>query len=342
MTNAPRQLRNPGASRGPARGVTLAELVISLLIISILSFTMGSVMVLSSKAVGLSATHAGDVRFDDVVATIASEQRFALSVTERTPRSIAFTVADRDNDAVPESIRYAWSGVAGDPLTRQYNGAPPVVVVPKVRRFQLNYLTRSGGPASAPVPDVESDEVLLFGHNAGTSPAAVSTSAWVSQYFKPNWGSVAAGRTVKSWRVTKVEVVASKAPLSLLLTQWNFGIQSADQSTGKPLGASAWLENKPFLPSTMSSSPSWASNTNVLLFTNESQNLDASEGACLVVGPKSLSPNGYVGIDTAAGEPGSSGLLALSTNSGVGYSTTYTGRAMRVRIYGKYKYAATP
>src|SRR5687768_6121485 len=111
MTIAPRQLRTRSAARGPARGaargVTLAELVISLLIISILSFTMGSVMVLSSKAVGLSATHAGDVRFDDVVATIASEQRFALSVTERTPRSIAFTVADRDNDAVPESIRYA-------------------------------------------------------------------------------------------------------------------------------------------------------------------------------------------------------------------------------------------
>ena len=111
-------------------GFSLAELLVSLVIIAILMTAMGSVMVLTGHAVGLSAAHAGEARVDDVVATIAAEQRLASRILERTSRSITFLV-DRDHDGVSETVSYSWSGVPGDPLIRSSNGGPAVILIPR-------------------------------------------------------------------------------------------------------------------------------------------------------------------------------------------------------------------
>jgi hypothetical protein len=74
-------------------------------------------------------------------------------------------VADRNNDAVDETIRYEWSGTPGASLTRKYNVAAAVTVLSDVNEFglsyevmvvtELNYLTgmriklRAGNNASA-------------------------------------------------------------------------------------------------------------------------------------------------------------------------------------------------
>ena len=53
---------------------------------------------------------------------LLADLEFALAFSEKTDHALTFTVPDRDGDFISETIRYAWSGTPGDPLTRQYNG----------------------------------------------------------------------------------------------------------------------------------------------------------------------------------------------------------------------------
>ena len=99
------------------------------------------------------------------------------------PRSIEFTVPDRSDpaDGTPETIRYSWSGDAGDPLLRRYNGSNPAVVADDVHHLDLSMVTRSviGATPATPMPDPASwgndfvtcpdervtDEMLLIYHD---------------------------------------------------------------------------------------------------------------------------------------------------------------------------------
>src|SRR5678816_2381193 len=98
-----RAANHPRARRA---GLTLAELSVSLAIIATLMVAIGSVMALTGRAVGMTAAQASESRIDDLVATMASEQRMALSVNDLTPTSITFTVADRNGDGQPDKISY--------------------------------------------------------------------------------------------------------------------------------------------------------------------------------------------------------------------------------------------
>ena len=70
---------------------------------------------------------------------MAGELRFATYVTERSAHAIEFVVADRDGDNVPERIRYAWSGTAGDPLSRTNDDGTPSPLLDAVQQFQFTY-----------------------------------------------------------------------------------------------------------------------------------------------------------------------------------------------------------
>ena len=41
-----------------------------------------------------------------------ADLQLATGFTERTTKAATFTVPDRDGDSKPETLRYAWSGVA--------------------------------------------------------------------------------------------------------------------------------------------------------------------------------------------------------------------------------------
>ena len=73
---------------------------------------------------------------------IVSDVRHALVFSERTTIAIAFTVPDRDSDGNPETIRYAWSGVAGDPLTYELNGQSGGNLVDSVDNLDFSYVVR--------------------------------------------------------------------------------------------------------------------------------------------------------------------------------------------------------
>ena len=126
------------------RGLTLVEMLISISIISLLLGALASTVLLATKAIpdpddpGLQALAA--VR---VTEHMLQELQEALNVNVATATSVEFTVADRDSDNNAETIRYAFSGTAGDPLTRQYNSGAIVNVLDNVQEFNLQYMTKT-------------------------------------------------------------------------------------------------------------------------------------------------------------------------------------------------------
>jgi hypothetical protein len=189
---------------GSGRAVTLVEMVVSLTIVSILLGACGSVMLLASRVIGISAAGpAVSMAVADAAADqVAADLHMALQITERTATAVTFTVPDRNGDSTPETLRYAWAG-AGSPLTRQYNGqpAPAASMAENVQLFNLDWLLRTAGPP----PPVESPEQLLVSRDWPMSDDrkayTIKSNAWAAEYFKP----VLPANAI-SWKITRVKV----------------------------------------------------------------------------------------------------------------------------------------
>lgn len=130
-----------------APGFTLIEVILSTGIMAIIMTAMMSVMLLTSRTVNSGDGVTGrTAQAQDVVGLIAADMSLAEQFTERTDRAVTFTVPDRDADGDLETIRYAWSGAAGDPLTRQYNGGTVVDVAENVHQFNLAWILKTVYP----------------------------------------------------------------------------------------------------------------------------------------------------------------------------------------------------
>jgi len=123
-----------------SRGLTLVELLVSIAVTAILMLAIGSAMLIATHAfpdVGSAAS--ATIVASEVAEQLTTELQYAVSIISRSEKMVEFTVADRDTDEVPEVIRYQWSGIAGAPLTRQYNGGSVVEVLDSVQEFNLSY-----------------------------------------------------------------------------------------------------------------------------------------------------------------------------------------------------------
>ena len=148
------------------RAFTLVELTVSMAVMTVLMAGLASAIVIASRAIPddqspVSATLEGY----DIAEQIAGELFCAQTMPERTATAVTFTVADRDNDTVAETIRYAWTGTPGDPLTRQYNGGTVVNIIDSAYEFDLTYEIAS----ISGTPSVVSVEIAL---RAGAHPSA--------------------------------------------------------------------------------------------------------------------------------------------------------------------------
>ena len=136
MTNVASHLR---------RGFTLVEMVLSMTVMTVLLGGIASAMILASRAMPDLATPL-KARADGYHAAdgLATELFAAQTITARSATSVTFTVADRTvpPDNIPETIQYSWSGVAGQPLNRQYNGGAAGTVLDNVYQFNLGYVTQ--------------------------------------------------------------------------------------------------------------------------------------------------------------------------------------------------------
>ena len=143
MNNHPLNLHTHDRRLPLGAGFTLMEVVISMAVTSILFVAIGSAIVVASSAIpDKSDARAQQLAVWETVQTMAEEIETAVNFTARTASALEFSVADRSGDGVDETIRYEWSGAAGQPLTRRYNNGAAVTVVDNVQVFELAYSTR--------------------------------------------------------------------------------------------------------------------------------------------------------------------------------------------------------
>lgn len=177
------------AARRGSRAFTLIELVLSMAVASIIMGALGSAIIVAARAIPAGRTPSMEI----LAATrgldqLAEELRYAVDVSEASATAVEFRVADRDGDDEAETIRYEWSGVAGDPLVRTYNGSP-TVAIERVDSLSLSYRRRKETATETVTQTVDSGEVLFsaFSSWIGTIPmqttATISTSSWSSQAF---------------------------------------------------------------------------------------------------------------------------------------------------------------
>jgi len=125
---------------GRQKGLTLVELLVSIAVTMVLMLAIGSTMLIATHAFpDVNGPANVIIVASEAAEQLAAELQYAVTFTERTANAVEFTVADRNADEAPETIRYEWSGTAGDPLTRQYNGASIVAVLDSVQEFNLSY-----------------------------------------------------------------------------------------------------------------------------------------------------------------------------------------------------------
>lgn len=176
------------ASSLPAkhRGLTLIEVVASMSVAALALGGITSALLIANRATDSStgtSTQTTDARV--VVDLITANLNHALSFSEQTVNAVTFDVPDRDGDGNNETIRYVWSGTAGDPLTYINNAGNEIPIITKVKQFQLSYLTRPIVPPVAP----ETIGLLTLSYYDpmyGTAKGyGIDQSHWCAQYFKP-------------------------------------------------------------------------------------------------------------------------------------------------------------
>lgn len=172
---------------------TLVELVAGLAITAVLIGGLASAMTLASRAVpdpgspmaaGIEGFHAAE--------QIAGDLYCAQTFSTATATGVVFTVADRGWKATPgaEIIRYAWSGIPGDPLVCQYNSNPQVDLVPTVYEFDLAYEVDTVSETTIAETTTETGEFGLVsfdgwaGITATKSQLSISNVGWTSEYFE--------------------------------------------------------------------------------------------------------------------------------------------------------------
>lgn len=122
-------------------GFTLIEMVVSLAAASVLMVGLSSTIFIALRASDKSNTPGGAIlEGHALLCDMTAELRTAQAITEQAATAITVTVPDReDADTNLETIRYAWSGTPGDPLTRQYNGGNVANVAEDVHDFGIQY-----------------------------------------------------------------------------------------------------------------------------------------------------------------------------------------------------------
>lgn len=126
----------------PRRGYTLIELLVATASASVLMVGLSGALFVSARALdadeGATALRSDA---DAVLARVADDLRDARRFEQLDPTAVRFRVPDRDGDGADETIAYAWSGVSGDPLTREINGGGAVELLADVRSLDFASIT---------------------------------------------------------------------------------------------------------------------------------------------------------------------------------------------------------
>ncbi len=312
------------------RGQTLAEVLISTAVVSVIMGGMSSVMMLSARTLTNNTVEvcvSGDAG-DQVTTDLKLAQEFS----ERTATAVTMKVPDRDGDNQPETIRYSWSGASGAPLMREYNGGDPVAVAENVSHFDLSYQTKtvaagSGGGAGGgdpePQAEQESSEMLLISHDNTSGGSLrdykIERNKWCGTYFHPALPS-----NVVKWKIPRIMIQAKRDGG----TNGSIAVQVRDaDSAQKPM--TTVLAQSVIYESSLSNSHQWKTCTYSGL-----DDLDPSDTHCIVV--KFNNGSGKVAkIRYEKDSADTSGAHLVTTgNQGGSWRTYSTSRHMQFYVYG--------
>jgi prepilin-type N-terminal cleavage/methylation domain-containing protein len=137
--------------RSTERGLTLIELLISIMLISAM---LGAVWAIYSAGFNIFYGQLSryDIKDETSLAfiTMTKELHQAVSVTAATATSVTFT-SDPDNNGVDETIEYRWSGEARSSLERVVDDGAPKILVRSVQSMAFTYYGTNNVPLSVPV-----------------------------------------------------------------------------------------------------------------------------------------------------------------------------------------------
>jgi hypothetical protein len=196
-------------------GFTLMEVVVASASAAVLAVGMMSCLLIAGRALNEDwVAPARELKGGAPLEMVLSDTRHAVSFSERTAQAVTFQVPDRTGDTLPETIRYSWSGTAGDPLLMKYNAGTAATLAAGVYDFGLAYHVRAvtgTGFAQGIIYD-EPIQVAFHDDAAGGafSSIGVTASQWPALYFVP---SLPGGTT--TWDLTRVRLrMRTSSPVS--------------------------------------------------------------------------------------------------------------------------------
>ena len=214
MNTIERMVSVSGRAVRPA--YTMVEIALAMAVASVLVVGVGTVLVLASRAVPQSASAPTPMTVPTARAAddISAELRYATGFKEMAQRAVAFTVPDRTGDGREETIRYAWSGTPGDPVTREFNGSTPLAVIADADDARFTFTKRQVTRTGEAKAWVTSNETLLASFTGWTGVSAtnmnltVGTSAWISQAFRIDPALIPSG--ARNLAITRVRLKMKK------------------------------------------------------------------------------------------------------------------------------------
>lgn len=250
-------------------GFSLIEMVVSLGVLSILMVALGSVMMVATSAGPKSASaYSATISQVHDVDRLLDELAYADSFDVMDLNEIRFTVPDRDGDSIPETIRYRWSGVQGDPLYRRENGGGAQIVFDSIRTFELEYIYDEVTEAGVPIETESSEQVLNAFTRDGFTEFRIEASSWIGMSIRPSLPPEA-----DSWTVTRVLV----ALRSVGTVDGELRVQlQLPTPSGTPSGII--IDEQPLFESALIDSYTW----HEFIFT-EAHGLSPGDRLCLVL-----------------------------------------------------------
>jgi prepilin-type N-terminal cleavage/methylation domain-containing protein len=316
----------PIAPWAPRHGFTLLETVLAMAVMAIITASIGAAVMMAARALPdarsvIATTLAAAEAADQIVADL----QYAVSVSQRTAMMIEFTVHDRNGDDIPETIRYSWSGLAGTPLTRQYNGGTVENILTEVREFNLLYTVKTIS-TEVPQPN-ESAETILISYDANKNlfDYPIKDTERYAEYFFPTLPA-----DTMSWKVTRM-VLQAKLDAT---TDGQASVQLQRPTLGN-LPSGVVIEEKTLLESVLTSKY-----TSQEFAFSSANGLAPTQGLWIVVN--------WLANATACRVQGQSSgataanlALAKSTDKGLSWSTL-AGQSLLFTVYGTVTTAGTP
>lgn len=215
-----------------SRAFTLMESMVSLGVVAVIGAAVGSSMLLAARA----APRPGD--FDTSCLAVSREidamladAALAQTIITSSDKHVEFTVADRDGDDVPETIRYEWADQKDTPLVRTFNGKPTDGVL--LREFVLTIDSAASDETYAG-PAAEGTEYILTQYDLPTgnnNSNTMNSSRRYAQAFLPRVPVEAT-----AYRVSRVLVRLSGLTLAQTFRVDLYAQDAAGNPTGTSLG----------------------------------------------------------------------------------------------------------